>query len=112
VRNRLASPTRFGKSFVDVCLARAQFSCWSPGPDCDRILAKAQAIEDGHTPNDPAFRQLLYLASGVITGDLLDNAKGATHYVTSGLYASGIGPAWIAQARMLARIGDHVFLQA
>lgn len=112
IRSRLADPVRFGATITDVCLKYEQFSCWLPGPDCTRILAKAAAIESGQTPTDPAFRQLLWLASGILSGDLLDNVAGATHYVTSALYASSSAPSWVRQARVLARKGTQVFMKA
>lgn len=116
VRNRLKHPTRFGVSFVDVCLAPAQFSCWSDAGGAlnnAALVALADALEDGQAPiSDPVFRECRFVASGIIGGELRDNTSGSSHYVTQQLYNSPAAPRWVKQAPVLARIGSQVYMSA
>lgn len=114
IRNRVKSPRRFGDTYTKVCTARAQFSCWWPFGGRENyalVMARARAIVDAdhaeRLPPDPILRQCLYLASGILSGELTDRAQGATHYLTRALWTS-TPPAWAAGRSPLVQVGRHV----
>lgn len=112
IRNRFQSGN-FGATVTAVCLADRQFSCWlemGGAANHARVMARAAAIADGQTLMDPPFRQCRYVASGILSGEVLDNTHGALHYVSAALYNDPKAPAWVKQARVLARIGHQVFM--
>jgi hypothetical protein len=96
IRNRLKRPRRFGgATFKAICLAPSQFSCWQP-VDGEvnhlRTMALARAVvAAGPLPfaglEADLFLESLFLAEGLIGGQLLDRIAGADHYMTSSLYA-------------------------
>jgi hypothetical protein len=113
VRNRLAAG-RWGDTVRAVCLAPAQFSCWwhYGGADNARAtwalarLAVEQFASVGRVA-DPLLRECVYLARGVLSGEIRDITRGATHYVTRELFRQR-PPVWTSQARIVAEIGAHV----
>lgn len=115
IRNRVGK--RFGDTYKAVCLAPKQFSCWNPGADENHVwlIEKARLVvgdyaERSTLPNDPAMRQLKYLAQGVMNGDLMSNVKTADHYLTAELLATR-PPAWAKDKTPVKYIGAHAFLQ-
>lgn len=106
IRNRVRAG-KWGSSYVDVCHARKQFSCWNVGdPNREVLLGMAKRLEAGETPNDPALRECLRIAS-----DLLDDAFPSTvgearHYHAASMR---VPPAWAAAGRLVARVGGHLF---
>jgi hypothetical protein len=103
VRNRMTRDVRRvaggflhphgGLSYKSICLAPAQFSCWTPGsgPNHDALMTVARLVTGSDatvagvrvTPSinlDAEVRECLYLAKGVIGGDLRDRTNGATSY--------------------------------
>ena len=65
-----------------VCLHRKQYSCWSPGPDRDRIMGEISP-------------ECLVLAEQALAGSLSDLALGADSYIVRGTpcyWAKGLTP--------------------
>lgn len=76
--NRLALK-RWGTSWVDVCLAPWQFSCWNAA---DPNRAKLEALAVASAPvDDPVLDVCAFLAARVVAGDLRDPTGHATHYL-------------------------------
>jgi hypothetical protein len=51
------------------------------------------------------------IADDVLNGRvLLDSIDGAKYYITKGLYYSNKRPSWASKLRVVAEIGNHVFL--
>lgn len=68
-----------------VCLHHAQFDCWLPGKDYDRITA------EGYTPPESCTN----IAQRILRGDLPDNTYAADSYEVTGsgaYWASGLKP--------------------
>lgn len=110
VRNRVRG--REGRDYRGVCLAPFQFSCWGRrGGEQNHaaVLDQAHRLADGGLP-PPLVRECLWIAEGVISGDLLDASAGADHYLTRALYDSPAAPSWAKRFRVTACIGRHVFL--
>lgn len=81
------------------CLAHAQYDCWMPGPDLDRINAL-----DFNNPS-PAFQQSIDVARSAIAGTLPDITGGATYY-----YEPTIpGPFWLVGAKWCGQRGTQLF---
>lgn len=117
VRNRLARPHRFGKTWRDVCLRRRQFSCWDAIGGVDNFEATRAAAErlvSGFRPRAGSSLSLcLTLADMFITGaDLIpDVTNGADHYCTTALMLTR-APSWtLPPAKKVAEIGNHVFFR-
>jgi hypothetical protein len=97
-------------------LAPLQFSCWwAVGGVGNKVatwnlgrLALAQAAGTGQV-TDALLRECVYLARGVLGGEIRDIVRGATHYLTYELYHRK-PPDWAQQARVVAEIGAHVCL--
>jgi cell wall hydrolase len=117
VRNRAAAPGYGGPTLKGVCLRKLQFSCWNENdPNRPRMLAMARVLlaqRDGTALGgmlDPFLRESLYLAHGLAVGILQDRTKGANHYLTAALLAQS-PPGWANPAKIVARIGSHVFFK-
>lgn len=96
IRNRAAHSQR---SISAICLAPHQFSCWTEERD---QMAAAQAS----LPNpDPVLAECLFLASGIVGGQLRDNTHGANHYYATSIAA----PKWAVNQPVLAHLGHHLF---
>lgn len=116
IRNRVKTPRRFSATYRGVCLQRLQFSCWQPidgAANYVRTMALARALVEGTAlPMSKAeidlVHESLYLAEGIIGGQLLDRVAGATHYMTSALFRSK-PPAWVKGLRPCAEVGTQVF---
>ena len=74
-----------------VCLHHAQFSCWLPGPDRDRIINTLDV-------------QCLEIAQLALAGTLADNTNGADSYEVT-----GTGAYWAKGLTPCAIIGKHSF---
>lgn len=117
VRNRADRRTWYGKDIKAVCLKPSQFSCWNPGTDENHVkLMKLAAlfVSDYAVSStiriDPALKECLYLAQGVINRDLRDAARGCTHYLTAELYERQ-PPAWARVKQPELRLGGHLFFK-
>lgn len=98
IGNRVAQPGWWGRTVLTVCLARAQYSCWTPDTaDHDALLAV--------TTTDPQFRIALVLAQQLVAGTLPDTTFGADSY-----YALGSPrPAWATGSRYRCTVGSQAF---
>lgn len=111
VRNRLKRSTKLDDTYKSICLAHAQFSCWTPnsGANHTALIALLTAMVAGQ-PVDPLFEECLFLANGVIGGQILDRTGGATSYwAPAAMMPPGRVPGW-AQGKTTLQIGDQLFL--
>lgn len=107
IRNRLLRPLRFADTWKGVCLAKWQFSCWIPegGEQNYRMLMARceRALIDGSWP-----RQALWIATGIVSGDIEDRVAKADHYYASWMPKP---PKWAIGVNPVAVIGVHRFYQ-
>lgn len=118
-RNRVLTSRRWGKTYAAVCLARRQFSCWDPGADPNhvRIMALAADLVAGRPIQDPFVRETLFLADGIIGGQLGDRTGGATsYYAPKAMKPANSKPFWVylngkdgPEHQPTAVIGSQVF---
>lgn len=108
LRNRA---NRSGASARVECLKPMQFSCWNAGTDANHTLLMdvAAGLSKG-TAIGPLLRECFWIARGLLAGEFVDNTRGSTHYLTTALLASH-PPSWATGQRVLAQIGNHVFLR-
>lgn len=115
IRNRFQSG-RFGTTIAAVCTQKSQFSCWwEDAPNTTKVYLIVEAMMSGASlPIDKGeqavFRQLKWIAAGIIAGDLLDNTGAALHYLASWMFQHQ-PPKWAKTATSSVEIGDHVFLR-
>jgi len=97
IRNRVASPAWWGRSYRDVCLKRAQFSCWLDNPaDANHValVALARLVVNGPS-GDPVYDETRFLADGIRRSLILDRTKGADHYYApKAMVPKGSAPKW------------------
>lgn len=92
--------SHFGDGTIrGACLAHAQFDCWMPGPDCDRI----NALEFEHP--SPGLQDCMDVANEAIQGALTDPTGGSTHYYDHGI----LGPMWLVGAKWCGQFGRQLF---
>lgn len=97
------------KTVKEVCLEPYQFSCWNKNdPNHDKLLALAKEMEFDK-PTNPALKQCLYIARGVMGYNFLDNTKGAKNYMTTELLNSEGSPKWAEVRKNEKVIGNHTF---
>ena len=99
----------WGEDYSGVCLARKQFSCWTPNGgqrNYDRLLGFMQLLTAGTPITDPGQRECIGIAH-LITGDYLrDNTQGSNHYHTAALTPR---PSWAKGHTPAVQVGAHVF---
>lgn len=116
VRNRRAHFARYraaDDSYKAICLAPAQFSCWiaGSGTNHDALLVLMGRLVGGQPSQDPVFDETLYLATGVIGGQVLDRTGGSTsYYAPAAMQPPGHVPTWAVNQPTLL-IGDQIFLK-
>lgn len=120
VRNRRARFSRWratDNSYKAICLAPAQFSCWTPdsGPNHDALMALAGQLavmpDDSYSLGE-LIDEVLYLADGVIAGTLIDCTNAAdSYYAPAAMVPRGRIPTG-AVGRPLRLIGDQYFYRA
>lgn len=118
IRNRVAHPRRYGRTYRAVCLARGQFSCWfkfGGAANYARTIQLARAFVEGGRPalssaEQERFEESLFVAEGLIGGQLCDRVRGATHYYApSAMVPRGRVPDWAAGLAPVATLGRHLF---
>jgi len=113
IANRLATG-RWGKTWRSVCLWPWQFSCWQPqggAVNYALVMLMARSLLDPEPSVLPAaLRSCVALADLAIAGQLPDTTGGATHYLTTALYADH-PPTWAKQLQQTVVIGRHVFFK-
>lgn len=97
IRNRLAKPTRWGKTAASVCLSAMQFSCWNVNDPNRRLLLELGEL-------DLTLAKCFYAWSSALLTD--DPTEGSTHYKVVGTYAR-----WADGATPVATIGAHEFFR-
>jgi hypothetical protein len=82
VVNRLRDPRWRRLTVKEICLQRAQFSCWLPNGGADNyeaLMREAQQLLAGDDPGH-ALRSCLDISRAVVAGTFFDRLEGATHY--------------------------------
>lgn len=118
IRNRVREYSRFRATtptYRAVCLAPAQFSCWSlagGAVNYGAVMTMATRVVEGFPTQDPLFDETLFLADGITAGVVLDRTSGATsYYAPKAMVPPGSVPPW-AVGRPTQAIGDQLFLRA
>ena len=106
--NRLHDPRWRRLTVREICLQRAQFSCWLPVGGADNyaaLMREAQRLLAGEEPG-PALTACLDIAGACAAGAFRDRLDGATHYYA----AWAPPPRWTASpARLVAERWGHRF---
>lgn len=95
----------------DVCLARAQFSCWAPVDGVknhNALVMHANAIRLGVRP--PSMRLAFEIAEALLASATEDPTGGADHYLTTKLLDTD-PPSWADRSKVTRVLGDHTFLR-
>jgi N-acetylmuramoyl-L-alanine amidase len=116
VRNRVRSGQH--KTYQDIALAPYQFSCFNVrggGQNFTETLGAAQAMVSArgaskNPPNPPLLNQAVWIATGIITGSLLDNVHGANlYYAPDAMVPKGSVPSWVRSSVKVAEVGRQLF---
>lgn len=115
VRNRVLSKRRWPMTYDGVCLQKWQFSCWladGGAANYARLMVQAHRLVGDHAeasaiPKDPALDECLFVAEGIIGGQLRDRAEGCNHYVTKALFKAD-PPAWAKGRPPALEVGHHL----
>ena len=95
------------KTYKEICLAPKQFSCWNESdPNYLKLLDLENASENSY---GFAFKQCIFIAKGIISGELLNNISSARHYMTTNLYLNN-KPSWADGMNITSIKGNHTFL--
>lgn len=98
IRNRLKSG-KYGKTYIEVCKAPLQFSCWNKN---DPNLSYLQSDKRF---NDPAYNYCKIAANLIVSNESLDLTKGSLNYYADSIAA----PKWASKMKLTFRIGRHIF---
>lgn len=116
IRNRLSAWKRFNAvedTYKAICLAPKQFSCWIPEGGVENytaVMAFARKIAEGLPWSNDVLKECLFLADGIVSGQLLDRTSGATmYYAPRAMVPKGRVPSW-ATNKATSQIGDQLFL--
>ena len=97
IKNRSDKKTWYGKTIMDVCLKKWQFSCWNENdPNRKKILALS--LDD--------LEEQIDVASGVISGHYVDPTHGSTHYYAKSMPKP---PKWAVGKEPALVLGNHYF---
>ena len=109
-RNRLHSQPNKYNNYKDVCLEKEQFSCWNENDSNKPYLEElGQKLLNNIPINDIYLLQCFWVAQGVYDWKIIDNTKGALHYMTKDLFFSK-RPTWAKVVRNGTEIiGKQVF---
>ncbi|HWY34355.1 MAG TPA: cell wall hydrolase [Nitrosopumilaceae archaeon] len=100
IRNRVNTQK---KTYKEICLADNQFSCWnSDDPNLPIMMDNFYLI-------NPLLTQIKFISAGIIQQLLLDNTKGATHYLTTSLFKTK-PPRWAMEGKMATIKGNQTFI--
>lgn len=101
------------KPIKEICLQPEQFSCWNKNdPNYPYLLGIADNLIIGSKLVDPYLKQCVWIAQGIVSGNIMDNTHGAEYYLTNALMATGKYPTW-AIIRVNERvIGTQTFFNA
>lgn len=117
IRNRLETPGRFGDTYRAICFAPWQFSCWTPKggeSNYQAVMALARELTSGEPRSRNALlRQCLWVAGGLMDGDVISRVKAATHYYSpAAMSPKGKVPEWAKGKTPVAIVGRHRFFDA
>lgn len=111
IGNRVRARRRdWGLTPADVCLARWQYSCWTPAggvANYEQVLLVVQRLLSGAAVG-PLVKVCLALAADVVCEALPDIVSGSTHYVTRALFVAH-PPVWAAGRTPTVVIGSTAF---
>src|SRR5712691_5594025 len=109
IRNRLSAHPDKYKSYIDVCLENKQFSCWNEF-DFNRklLLEVADKLLNEGMITDFYLKQCMFVARGISEWMVMDNTKGAKHYMTTQLYY-GKKPSWALNAYNTSIFNNQIF---
>ena len=97
IKNRAEKKTWYGKTIMDVCLKKWQFSCWNKNdPNRKKILALS--LDD--------LKDQIEVAAGVIGGQYIDTTEGSTHYYSKSMPKP---PKWAVGKEPVVVMGNHYF---
>lgn len=106
IRNRVEAdllgdgkPDWWGETYREVCLAKAQFSCWDAATDQDYLIQPNKY-------DDEWLLMAIGVASAVSNGVIPDPTGGATHYFA---WRRINPPDWVAKFRQTKQILGHRF---
>ena len=94
IRNRMIARRQ---TAGQVCLAPLQFSCWWRVGGGQNHTQMLRLMEHFSGFADPVWRECLWVARGVLSGECLDVTKGADHYVTTVLLNSPARPGCLSR---------------
>ena len=86
--NRVQHPRWWGQDIVSVCRDPWQFSCWNPGPDCERIKRLNEVTDNW-------FSIAIGIAQLIASGKQSDITGGADSYYAKSMTDP---PSWAARA--------------
>lgn len=116
-RNRLPRYKEYGAkyhTYKSVCLAPNQFSCWIQGSGANhtRLMAQMEIlIVEGEGKLDPVMIETIFLAAGIIGGEILDRINGATsYYAPRAMVPRGRVPQWAVGKDAIA-VGSQLFFR-
>lgn len=104
VRNRVddgKATSWWGEGYAGVCQKPYQFSCWNKNDPNYAYLSGLKPIPAAQ------YAQARKAALAVITGEVSDPTKGATHYYSDLIKA----PAWSVNATKTLHLGHHIFFK-
>lgn len=104
----------WGLTPAAVCLARMQFSCWTPlggASNYNHVMGVARLLAAGRsTLGIMGLRACLSLGESVIDGERVDTVRGATHYYSpAAMVPRGRVPAWAKGLEPVAEIDGTRF---
>ncbi len=94
-----------------VCLAKWQFSCWTPVggvANYETVMDAVRMLLRQEPVIGPALTVCLAIAAEVVSGALPDSVQGSTHYLARSLYDVR-PPAWAHGLTPACQIGSTVF---
>lgn len=110
IRNRVLHRS---KSYMFVCLEKAQFSCWNIDDANYPILTGMLKNPASSLFRDKYYIQCNYVAKGIINGQILSNISTAENYMTIKRYKeikANEPKHWANKLRVLDEVGSQVFL--
>lgn len=101
------------KDVKSICMAPKQFSCWNmDDPNRAMLENLVKEILKGRYDFEP-YKQIQWIAGGLLEKKLKDNTKGVLNYMTTALFHSGGRPSWAKIPKSdTAEIGRHTFFTA
>ena len=110
IRNRM---NKQNKSYTDICLQSKQFSCWNLDDPNRAVLEElGERFLLGNKLENPAHRQCLCVARGIIKNEILDNTHGSLNYITLDLWNSDKKPSWARNVAFTLTRGSQIFFTA